>query len=104
MMTRKTIYEWDIETMEDDGSGDILDHHHEDRLRDLPALESNQRLALVRDVWDEHDGLIDRLWAYVDYESKMLPKYFEDCGQPTMQKIPQKFHREIAAQVSRAGI
>ena len=98
-------YEWDVETITLDEYEDILDHHHSDRLRDLPALERDQRLVLVRDFGNEEEGLIDRLWAYVDPESKMLPKMFaNEMGNPTGVKVPQRFHREIAAQVSRTGV
>lgn len=91
-------YEWDCETLNADG--EIVDHHHGDRLRDVswPATD-RERLVLVRD--DD----VERLWAYVD-ESRMLPSHFsrlEADGKeyPTQFKVPQRFHREIAREACR---
>ena len=91
-------YEWDIETVSNDG--EVLDHHHADRLKDLPTPSTkNEVLVLIRDTETE------RLWAYVD-ESRMLPRYFsrpEADGQyhETSVAVPKRFHREIAREMTR---
>jgi hypothetical protein len=94
------FYEWDLETWDET---DCLDHLHADRLRDLPTPANDKdKLVLVRDVGDQTQGLTDRLWAYVDNESRMLPKYFSDSGNElTNVKVPQRFHREIAREMAR---
>jgi hypothetical protein len=100
-----TRYEWDIETMdiavEVDGEHDILDHNHSENLRRfrvrdlrraLDPLDPSMRLVLVRDVWDDRDGLVDRSWAYV--EDGRLPERFTYCpeeGRP----VPKTFVREL---------
>lgn len=97
-------YEWDLETWsgpEGDPEAECLDHHHGDRLRDVPwPATKNERLVLVRTT-DEGD----RLWAYVD-ESRMLPKFFsrpeaDGKDHETDVAVPQRFHREIAREACR---
>ena len=64
----KTIYEWDIETV--DKHGDIHDHYHEDTLPAMlkqverwgPTEGEWYRLVLVGDVWDDCGSLDDRQW------------------------------------------
>lgn len=92
-------YEWDIETTDRDG--DIIDHNHADRLRDLPTPSSKyETLVLVRTT---EDGA--RMWAYVD-DSRMLPRFFSVPGpdghyHETAISVPQRFHREIAREMAR---
>lgn len=97
-MPNRVGYEWDLETW--DGTGpeaEVVDHHHGDTLKTVPwpSVEA-ERLVLVR---DEDGG--ERLWAYVDHDSKMLPKFFSkptaggDYAE-TQVAVPQRFHREIA--------
>lgn len=58
----RTHYEWDIEWF--DVHGDIIDHHHEDRLADLEVPfaaptepDEFKRIVLVRDTCEEYiDG------------------------------------------------
>lgn len=89
------FYEWDFETF-DPESGDVLDHHHAEKLADLPwPSAAGERLVLIRDVGNDDDGLTDRALAYVD-ESRMLPAMFTDAGGAEVAKVPQRFHREIA--------
>jgi hypothetical protein len=95
-------YEWDLETWDET---DCLDHHHADKLRDLPLPSSKfEKLVLVRDTGDEASGLVDRMWAYVD-ESGMLPKHFSmpgpDGDYETDVLVPQRFHREIAREMCK---
>lgn len=62
-------HEWDIETVSIE-SGDILDHCHADKLKDLlqykntdPGTGKYYFLVLVRDTW-HHDTLEGRTHAY----------------------------------------
>ena len=92
------VYEWDVETVSDDGYEDVLDHCHWDTA--LEALqyieradERNMRLVLVRDVWCEFDGLVDRAWSYV--EGNKLPERFADsCGEEKW-RVPKRFHAQL---------
>tara|TARA_R110000824_G_scaffold77938_1_gene196911 strand:- start:580 stop:954 length:375 start_codon:yes stop_codon:yes gene_type:complete len=100
-----TNYEWDMELAEDpwimpdgDVCADILDHRHENHLRDLQELPSPQdgehhRLVLVRDMGNEEEGVTCRQYAYLTQEGE-LPEYF---GEAQGYKIPVRFHRELAA-------
>ena len=85
------LYEWDAETWLDD---EVHDHDHRDTLGEMSRLEADQRLVLVRDVGNRIEGLLDRLWAYV--ENGKLPEYFSDSMTVTGVKVPQRFHRELA--------
>lgn len=92
-------YEWDVETL--DEFGDILDHDHRDTFKEAIAAEKTTqgfsettRICLVRDVWDEDNGIQDRQWAYL--EEGKLPEYFEDTGGQEANRVPQKFHQEVA--------
>jgi hypothetical protein len=93
----KTKYEWDIETV--DEHGDVIDHHHADtilglRIGDLDLLDGEKRLlVLVRDEWDDREGLTSRGWAYV--ENGELPKRFDD-GQIETFLVPQRFRDELS--------
>lgn len=97
---RKTVYEWDIETVDLDtgalhsADADILDHCHADRLRDLPDPGHDQRLVLVRDVIDG-TGVIDRSHAYVG-TTGYLPDLFTYGEGEMGERVPQRFHDEIA--------
>lgn len=72
-MKTKARYEWDVETVED-VHGDVIDHNQSDSLdadfdrwlANDPPAGHHYEIALVRDVWDDCDGLVDRHWAYVE--------------------------------------
>tara|TARA_R110002020_G_scaffold460443_1_gene678933 strand:- start:76 stop:450 length:375 start_codon:yes stop_codon:yes gene_type:complete len=80
----KTIYEWDIETL--DKHGDIQDHYHHDTLFALlatlkrwkPTEGERYEVVLVRDVGDDCEGLVDRQWWYA----------FEDSPESYCTPIP----------------
>lgn len=100
MKSRKTFYEWDIETL--DANGDIDDHNFSDTCPGIPK-EPMHRLVLVRDVyeWPENDqkrkcdpDLICRSWAYV--VSGKLPEYFEAARGAKTVVVPKRFHAELA--------
>lgn len=89
----QTTFEWDLEEV--DSEGDVLDHHHQDKLVNFHgnALDpdDNLRLVLVKNVWDEtKQSLHRRAWAYV--EKQKLPSHF-DSGDI----VPARFHKELAA-------
>lgn len=96
-------YEWDKEEYDiaaDDPKAEIIDHNFGEKLVDVgfPCVKT-ELLVLVR---DSEQG---KLWAYVD-DSRMLPRYFsrpEADGKyhETNVKVPQRFHREIAAYACR---
>ena len=89
-MEKVVRWEWDIETS--DADGDIEDHHHADRLRDLPKLKNPREvLVLVCDDWSSHD--LDRSWAYVT--DGKLPEKTEDADGRPVRRVPKSFHREL---------
>tara|TARA_Y100000593_G_C4224152_1_gene293525 strand:+ start:374 stop:676 length:303 start_codon:yes stop_codon:yes gene_type:complete len=80
-------YEWDLETV-DSKHGDVLDHHHADKLKELLFFKNKKPsdfnpndkgthydLVLVRDLWVDSE-LEQRTWAYED-EGK-IPKEFDN--------------------------
>ena len=80
-------YEWDIETV--DEHGDIIDHHHADKLKEYPKdyTKSGGDLVLVR---DDNYG---RSWAYV--QRGFLPEYFTNAFGGNTAKVPMRFHKEL---------
>tara|TARA_R110000737_G_scaffold190304_2_gene211985 strand:- start:6170 stop:6487 length:318 start_codon:yes stop_codon:yes gene_type:complete len=80
-------YEWCLETVEGE---DVVDHHHEPRLDDLPEPESDQRIVLVRSWGNDEEGVVDRSYAYPDGPDS-LPATF-DGGQ----KIKDNHRRQWA--------
>ena len=99
------LYEWDIEDYEVEGDDVIcLDHNHRDKLADFSDDEMRAALAdpaakgthlvLVRDVYDDLDGLQDRQWAYVAYGR--LPTHF-DNGAVVPKRLRLEFARRVDA-------
>jgi len=95
-------YEWDCETVADGDSadfadGDIVEHAHDSSFRDVHAwadqypCEPGRRYELVL-VRDDDEG---RSWAYVTEGT--LPARFTDANGADAAKVPQRFHREVAA-------
>ena len=87
-------YEWDVETVDEDG--DVLDHELTSKLspRFLARLEQpGTRLVLVRDVWG-FGGVESRGWAYV--EDGKLPGRFENACGSWEADVPKRFHAELA--------
>jgi hypothetical protein len=89
-----------------DEHGDIVDSDFADTLAELlaawGALGPGRELVLVVDIWSDECDLRDRGWAYV--EGGKLPAWCLDAsdgeGGPgrRVRKVPQRFHRELAAQ------
>jgi hypothetical protein len=85
----KTYYEWDYETVNQDG--DIIDHNHRKELNQFTDQEKTDTLVLVRDKGHE------RSWAYV--ENGKLPDFFCDAYKRPTVKVPKRFHKELARQI-----
>lgn len=88
-----THYEWDIESIDEDG--EILDHHHEDSIGAFSSfvlrqalMQQGTRLVLVRN--NPNGG---RLWAYVT--NRELPTHFSNCDQVTEVTVPKIFAQEF---------
>lgn len=92
MSRNKIHYEWAIEFIDRDG--DIEDSNFQDKLKKLkpprkvPDADGyTEDLVLIRDVWNEWHGSVDRQYAYV--KNGILPEKF-DYGA----KVPKRFHAE----------
>lgn len=91
-----TAYEWDIETVGEQGD---ITHDHWDNLGQAPKpqeLEANQRLVLVRDEVVD-DSVEDRQWCYVGESFAFV----YEQGQPTGKKAPKAQRAEYRAWLSR---
>tara|TARA_R110002110_G_scaffold105950_2_gene265920 strand:- start:2629 stop:3078 length:450 start_codon:yes stop_codon:yes gene_type:complete len=110
-MTR-TIYEWDLETV--DEHGDIIDHCHADKLAELEGWTQclpgeYVRLVLVRDTWTPinpaesifgmNETLENRHWAYVTAEG--LPAR---TNEGNGHKVPKRYQAEFARNKWAAGL
>jgi hypothetical protein len=97
-------YEWLAEEV--DEHGDIYEVHHFDSYAEAKAFVSKEykvHVGLVRDVWNDAEGLIDRTWAYI--QGGKLPEQFSDAFgggfgdefEPAHNgpKVPQKYHKEV---------
>ena len=118
-MGTKVMYEWDLETaatVDSDTAyaGDVLDHDHSDTFPGFnQPEESGERVVtvLVRDVFDDCDGLIDRSWAYLSDDGKLPERfhqmdYNERVGsfQRLCEKVPQRFHKEVERYSKRVSV
>lgn len=94
-------YEWDVETF--NVYCDIIDHNHADKLSE-PQLRQwfespledglQNRIVLVRDVYDREYPFGNRTWAYpenTDENGWQMPAEFEDGSA-----VPQRFAKEFA--------
>lgn len=112
-MRNSVWYEWVIETIivyhasyeyseriedieENDFQDELIDYFSDD-LRDaiekrtLPGYDyAYTKLGLVYHLGNEVDGELERDYAYLD--DRKLPSHF-----PGGRKIPQRFHKELAA-------
>ena len=101
-MNTKTKYEWGRESVIEHGDGieDILETFHATRLRDVGNHEAlmsydgatTTRLVLIRDVFEGDGALVDRQWAYLIVG--VLPEEFDGGA-----RVPQRFRKELAAQI-----
>ena len=105
---KRLRYEWDIEEI--DEHGDIIDHHHRDKLSEFfecgfaddfaAALKrEGYLLVLVRDMLDRNGDVDLRSWAYV--KDGKLPVFSHDAWGRYVAKVPQRFHRELAAALKK---
>ena len=70
-------YEWSIEIS--DIHGDIIENDFSYKVKDLAhyfPLQNNAELVLVRDLYTEAQGVIDRAWCYVDKKTMLLEPHF----------------------------
>lgn len=105
-MKRVTVYEWCLETVDDDRNGD-----HSDTLAPLvdstfqfpPEGDMRYELCLVRSIWLETsptDGTLkSRAWAYVLDDGSL--DMFRDAFANRVCDVPARFLREFSAQMSR---
>lgn len=92
-------YEWLIDVMEPDDSGDVFEVHHFDTLAEARAYVANNpdeicEVGLVRDVGNDAEGVIDRQWAYFDEDGKLPERMDWGGGETGGVKIPKHFLRE----------
>jgi len=91
-MAKRTIYEWTVEELDEDNQPFNSDFSEQLGCL-IPVTEAPLNYGLVRDVWDDQDGLIERDWAYV--VNGKLPETFTDSnGKPSYQ-IPERFRKEL---------
>jgi len=108
-LKRETVYQWCIETWVD---GEIVEHHHQDRLSQYRADEiakcvsaaggsaaleeartTGDVLVLVREVGCDANCMEDRSWAYAErVDGKLVFTGPFDNGK----KIPALFREELA--------
>lgn len=101
----QTVYEWDVETVttidtNEHEAEEVLEHRHcqtfSEALREsrMHAPEGCRfDIALVR------DGTDGRTWAYPlddDKGTYMLPKYFANAFEGRSERVPQRYHDEVA--------
>jgi len=93
MAGRKTIYEWTVEIM--DGE-DIIDACFYETLAEAKSfaasIDGPIDIGLVRDVWDEDEGLLSRSWAYL--KNGALPPTLNEAGDDFGYAIPRRFLAE----------
>jgi len=87
----KTLYEWTCEQL--DEFGDIQNSDFGDKLSDVKDFGKGEPLqraiALVKNVGNDDDGLVERTWAYITEEGK-LPELFIN-----QDRVPKRFHKEL---------
>jgi hypothetical protein len=102
----KTTYEWIVEQI--DEHDDIIDTNSHDSYEDamserLDVAHGAVRMdvGICRDVGNNEQGVVDRVWAYV--RGGVLPEYFTDGTEIDGEvaevsiKVPKRFHAEVSA-------
>ena len=91
-MRNETTYEWTLEVINKDG--DIEESLFENTLKDINryadfggVIGENIMVALVKNVGNDEDGILDRTWAYI--EDGSLNELFLDGT-----KVPKRFIKE----------
>ena len=107
----KVNYEWVWEYSDSGEDRDIYDLEHGDTLINLGQSRLDQykgeitehgylivraELALIRDVGNDLEGLLDREYAYV--KNNELPEFIGGS------KVPQKYHKELKAFIQNVGL
>lgn len=95
-MRNRVAYEWLVEQL--DASGDILDVSHPATAAEAIAhFGPGYRIGLVRDLGNDVDGVVERLWAYAGNDGH-LPLGFEDStGEQAGVKVPRRYDTEWRA-------
>jgi hypothetical protein len=97
-------YEWIVETLDTEpvDDPDIIEVDHFDLYKyaaEFSAAHQPSRVALVREVGNDDEGLIERMWAYV--RDGGLPEHFEFATDLVVElRVPKRFHDEIARGVA----
>ena len=105
----RVTYEWDVELLgepftTEDGEEDvdILDHCHSETAAEMVASYLRDRatgqagrMVLIRETSSEAEGLISRLWAYVDPDDMALADFFSDGVFDTGYRVPKKQRAEF---------
>jgi hypothetical protein len=52
-------------------------------------------MVLIRETSSEAEGMITRLWAYVDTDDMTLPEFFSDGLHDTGYRVPKKQRAEF---------
>lgn len=98
-MPNKVQYEWDCEAYDpEDETGDC-DHNHGDTLAEVFTDEPNSKIVLVRDEYNDDDGVVDRSWAYlIDGKLPEWTSMPDSRNEYTIKchKVPKRFHDEVA--------
>jgi hypothetical protein len=87
---RTIVYEWDIESTDDDGE---VGHNHFNHCPGIPT-DSDSCLVLIYNYGSVDDGMIDKAWAYV--KDGKLDEWFRDAYGSQFRKVPARFQRELA--------
>lgn len=100
-------YEWDVEIVNE--HGDIEDHHFQTSARDMLKHFNEQKpgtaqMVLVWSEGNDHDGVVDRAWAYLTPENA-LPEYFAKPNsrgvyEPIAHRVPKKYNKELRRAVA----
>lgn len=101
MTSSSVFYEWDVEEVTDcetpeNEEGEVMEHWHQESYADCldhvaRGVNAGMRYEVVLVCNDPEC----RSWAYMD--GNKLPEYFEDAYQHSTRRVPQRFHKEVAA-------
>jgi len=107
-MSKRTSYEWDIETWDEDD--DIVDHDFYETAKEmLDALtdwgqpanpKERYKPVLVRSFYTDSEGLVDRWWAYI--EDGKLPEVFSTDTADGFKQTDLKVSKRLQAEWRRA--
>ena len=96
-------YEWVVEYIPDrsDDDGDIVEVNHFDTFNEAfnwvldSAAPFDHDIALVRDVGNDAEGIIDRAWAYLNEDDKLPETFTYSAGEDSGIRVPKRYHTEV---------